>query len=268
VIVALPAGLAALGAVVLAVAGFAGGWIVTAAAGLCVLALAIGWGELLRLPDRSGSAFLIGLLGAAGLVGGTLAVWPRTAFDRPLAFFAALLAGAVLTSFAHELFRQDGRHELVESITGTLSGQMLALLAAGWVLTAYTTTGGSAILVAAAAIAVARLGSTLPLAFSASLRPAVTAWIGFALGVLAALVAAFFVDDVSVLTAAAVGVAVSGAGIAVAALVTPLDPDGADGAGEAVRAARRFDRSMLAQAAAPLAAAGTVAYAVVRIGLG
>jgi hypothetical protein len=251
VIVLLPAGLAALGAVVLAVAGFAGGWVVTAAAGLCVLALAVGWGDLLRLPHRSGTSVLIGALGIGGLVAGTLAVSSHTGDSGPLSVFAAVIAAAVLASFGHELLRQDGRTDLVESITGTLSGQLVAILAAGWVLVSDSKSGASAIVVAAAAIAIARLGTAVPL----PLPPAFTSWVGMALGLIAALVASLFVSDVSPLTAVIVGVAVSGVGIAMDRLVeTPLS--------------RQFDISVLARAAAPVAVAGTVAYAVVRIGIG
>jgi len=74
--VLLPAGLAIVMAVVLAVAGAAGGWAVTAAAGFCVLALALGWGDLLRLPHRPGTAVLVGGLGVGSLVAGTIVVEP------------------------------------------------------------------------------------------------------------------------------------------------------------------------------------------------
>ena len=123
----LAPGLAALSAVVLAVAGFAGGWIVAAAAGLCVLGLAIGWGDLLRLPHKPGTAVLVGALGVAGLVVGTLASQTDTALPRPLAVFVAVIAVAVLTSFAHELLRRDGRPDVVESVTGSLTGQVIAV---------------------------------------------------------------------------------------------------------------------------------------------
>jgi hypothetical protein len=249
VIALVPSGLAALSAVVLAVAGFAGGWIVAAAAGLCVLALAVGWGELLRLPHKPGTAVLIGGLGAAGLVVGTLASAVDTDLPRPLSLLAALIAIAVLTSFAHELLRRDGRPDVVESVTGTITGQVIAVLACGWVLLAYTRPGSSAIVVAAAAVACARIASGLPL-------PAeVMRWAGVAVGVAAGLAASFFVPGVPPLNAVVVGLAVAGIGVAVDQLFGPVPT-------------RQVDLSVLARAAAPVAAAGTVAYAVVRIGLG
>jgi len=247
----LPAGLAALSAVVIAVTGFAGGWIVTAAAGLCVLAMAVGWGELLRLPHRSGTAIMVGVLGLGALVAGTVAAAPKTGVARPLSVFAAVIAIAVLTSFAHELLRQDGRRDVVESVTGTFTGQVMAVLAAGWVLLEQTRPGSSAVIVAAAAVIASRLLTALPLPLSTVLL----SWIGMGVGLVAALATSFFVSDVPPLNAAVVGAAVAGIGIAIDQLFAPV-PE------------RQVDLGLLARAAAPVAAAGTVAYAVVRIGLG
>jgi hypothetical protein len=249
VIALLPAGLAAVSAVVLAVAGFAGGWIVAAAAGLCVLGLAIGWGDLLRLPHRPGTALLVGGLGVAALVIGTLASAADTTLPQPLALFAAVIAIAVLASFAHELLRRDGRVDVVESVTGSLTGEVIAVLASGWVLLAYTRPGSSAIVVAAAAVALARLVSGLPL--PDQLKP----WLGVAMGVAAGLTASYFVSGVPPVNAAVVGLTVAGIGIALDQLFGPVPT-------------RTTDLSVLARAAAPVAAAGTVAYAVIRIGIG
>jgi len=246
----VPAGLAAVIAVVLAVAGMAGGWIVTAAAGLCVLSLAVGWGDLLRLPHRQGTAVLVGALGVVSLVVGTVAVTPGTAVQRPLAVFAAVIAVAVLLSFGHELLRQDGRHDLVESVTGTLTGQIVAVLASGWVLLFHTDAGPAAIIVAAAAIGGSRVGAALPLRLPDRLAP----WVGVGIGLGAALGASFLVKGVSPVTAVGFGVAVSAVGVAIDRLF-PLEE-------------ARFDVSMLARAAGPVAAAGTVAYTVLRMGVG
>jgi hypothetical protein len=250
VIVLLPAGLAVLGAVVLAVAGLAGGWVVTAAAGLSVLALAVGWADLLRLPHRSGTTILVGLLGIGSLVAGTVAVMPETGVTRPLAVFAVVIAAALLSSFGHELLRRDGRKDVVESVTGTFSGQVVAVLATGWVLVSYTSEGSSAIIVAAAAIATARLGSALPLGLPAQM----IAWMGVAFGVFAAVLASMFVTGVPALTAIALGAAVSAVGVAIDRLFPVHET--------------RLELSVLARAAAPVAAAGTVAYAVLRVGVG
>ncbi|GAA3603861.1 hypothetical protein GCM10022223_19410 [Kineosporia mesophila] len=245
----LPAGLAIVAAAVLAVAGYAGGWMIAAAAGLTVLALAIGWSDLLRLPHRPGTSALVLVLGVSGLVAGTVAVSPRIDVDQPLSVFSGVMAGAVLSSFGHEIVRQDGRHDLVESVTGTLAGQFVAVLAAGWILVA-DSGGAQAVVVAAAGAAAARVALALPLS------PSVLTWAGLGTGPAASVIASFVVGGVPVLTAAAVGVAVSGVGIAIDRLV---DADGL---------MTRLQPATLARAAAPIAAAGTAAYAVFRLGIG
>jgi hypothetical protein len=165
--------------------------------------------------------------------------------------FAAVIAAAVLSSFAHELLRRDGRVDVVESVTGTLTGQVIAVLASGWVLLANTRPGSSAIVVAAAAVVAARLVAGLPL----PLATPVLSWVGVAAGLIGGLGASFFVTGVPPLNAAIVGVSVSGVGIAIDLLFEPMT-------------GRRVDLSVLARAAAPVAAAGTIAYAVVRMGIG
>jgi hypothetical protein len=242
--------LAAAFAGVLAVAGFSGGWLVTAAAGLCVLAIAVGWGDLLRLPHRPGTTLIVAGLGCTSLVVGTFAVAPRTAMARPLTVFAAMIAAAVLLSFAHELARRDGRADVVASVTGTLTGQVVSVLAAGWVLLAYSDAGSSGIVVGASAVAVSRLAGALPL----PLPESVLAWLGVGFGVVGAMVAQMFLPDVRVGTAVAVGAAVSCVAVAIDRLFGPTSQT-------------RLDVSVLARAAAPVAAAGTVAYAVIRMGI-
>ena len=246
----LPAGLALVAAAVLAVAGYAGGPVLAGAAGLTVLALAIGWSDLLRLPHRAGTTFLILVLGVSALVAGSIAISPEVDVEQPLSVFSGVMAAAVLSSFAHELFRRDGRHNLVESVTGTLSGQFVAMLAAGWVLVGDTEAGSAAVVVAAAGTAVGRLVLTLPLA------PSVLTWAGLGAGLVAAVVASVVVPGVPLGTAALVGLAVSGVGIAVDRLV---DAEGL---------LTRLQPATLARAAAPVAAAGTAAYAIFRMGIG
>jgi hypothetical protein len=252
VIALVPAGLTAVGAVVLAVASFAGGWIVAVAAGLCVLALAVGWPDLLALPDRSGTSLVVGGLGFTALVAVAFAVSPGGPATRPLAVLVAVLAIAVLASFAHELVRQDGRQDVVESLIGTLTGQVVAVLAVGWVLLARTGPGSSAVVIAAAALIAARAAAVLPTPGPTVLGPT---WLGPGAALVAGVAAALLVPDVPVVTAAVVAVAVAGVDLALDRLVGPIT-------------SARFDLSLLARAALSLAAAGTTAYAVMRMGIG
>lgn len=243
--VVMPVVLASASAVVLAVATFAGAWILTAATALCVLALAAGWPQTIRLPHPSGSGLLVGALGLAGLVAGATSVDSDAGRQRPLAAFAALIAIAVLSAFTHELARGDGRDDLVESLTGTLTGQILAVLAVGWVLLAQTGPGSSAVVVAVAGTVGARLAAAFPGQLGAGLPMFV--------GSVAAVVASFAVSGVSAGQAFGVGLAVAGVGVAIDQVLAPL------------AIGRRDLSTLLARAAAPVTAAGTMAYAVMRI---
>jgi hypothetical protein len=80
------------------------------------------------------------------------------------------------------------------------------------------------------------------------------AWIGIAAGVVGAVVASFLVTGVELVTAIVTGVAVSAVSVAVDRVFGPPPT--------------RFDIALLSRAAAPVAAAGTVAYAIARINLG
>jgi hypothetical protein len=238
----IAAGLSVVSAALIAIAGYAGTAILAGAVALAVLALAAGWAPLLDLPHPPGSIVLVAGTGLVA-VGIAFAVADQA---QPLAAYAGVIAGAVLAAFGHELLRRDGRADVVESVTGSLSGQVLAVLAAGWLLLPETRVGQEGVVVAAAAVGAARLATALPW------RLLVTSWVAFGFGVVGATVAAVAVGGIELGTAAAVGVAVAGA---VAALDRLLSAD----------LAAQHQQGLLAAAAAPVCAAGTVAYAAVRL---
>jgi hypothetical protein len=238
----IAAGISVAAAALIALAGYANGAVLAAAVALSVLALATGWAPLIDLPAPRGSAVLVGGTGLAAL---GVAVAVRDTVS-PLAAFAGVIAGAVLAAFAHELLRRDGRTDVVESVSGSLSGQVLAVLGAGWVLLPSTPAGVEGVLVAAAAVGAARLATALPW------RLLVTAWVGFAFGIVGATVASLVVGTIPLGTAATIGVTV-------AAAVAALDRLLSSGLDD------RRSPGILAVAAAPVCAAGTVAYAAVRL---
>jgi hypothetical protein len=238
----IAAGISVAAAALIALAGYANGAVLAAAVALSVIALASGWAPLIDLPAPRGSAILVGGTGLAAL---GVAVAVRDTVS-PLAAFSGVIAGAVLAAFGHELLRRDGRVDVVESITGSLSGQVVAALGAGWVLLPSTPAGVEGVLVAAAAVAAARIATALPW------PQLVTAWVGFAFGVVGATVASMIVGNIELGTAATIGVTVAAA---VAALDRLLSADLVD----------QRSPGLLAAGAAPVAAAGTVAYAAVRL---
>ena len=238
----IAAGVSMAAAVLVVVTGYTGPGFLAAAVGVLVLGMAIGWGPLLGLPDPQGSALLVVLTGGVGVA---MALWSPDP-TRPLTWFAPVLALSVIAAFGHELLRRDGRPGLLESVSGTLSGQVMALLAAGWLLLPDARIGAAALLIAAIAVACARAATALPWPMR------VTGWAAFGAGAVGAVLAGY------VFGAIQLGPAIT-MGLAVAAVVAAMDrllvaqPSGHQGVG------------LVSASLAPVAAAGTVAYAAVRL---
>lgn len=225
------------------VAGYAASpSLLAGAVALSVLVLAVGWGALLDLPSRRGTALVILLVGCGGAA---LAVKAAN-MTRPLAPYAALLAGAVLLAFVHELARRGGRKDLVESVTGTLPGEALALLGGGWALLPGTKAGLPALAVAAAAVAATRLGALAPV------PPQVAGWVSLAVGAGAGTATALVLDPRHPLPVIAVAATVACVVAGLDRLLVTLSD-------------RRAVHAVLATAAAPVLAVGTVGYAVARL---
>jgi hypothetical protein len=127
-------------------------------AGLLALAVAIGWPSLLALPARSGATVVMIL----GGVGGVLAV----TYSRGEPFLRALplvFAFAILLAFVNELIRPGPRGHVVESLSGVVSGVIVAASAAAWIA-AQRTAGGIGLVVAGAvALAIASAVSAIGL---------------------------------------------------------------------------------------------------------
>jgi hypothetical protein len=234
-----------LAALVAAAAYLGAATLVAAAIAVCLLLLALGWASLLELPDPRGTTLTIGASGAAA-AGVGLVLADR---KQPLTAFAVLIAGSVLLAFVHELARRDGRPGLVESVTGTLSGQVIAVLGAGWVLLPSTALGKGGVYVAAAAVIAASIGLVLPV--DQNLR----GWVAFAAGTAAAGATTVATAPTNLAEGLVLGVAVAGV---------------VAGMGLLLRAQRttRTVLGLLAAGAAPVCAIGTVAFAVARLGGG
>ena len=140
-------------AAVVAVAGFVGVLPLAAVSGLLVLVLALGWPGLAALPFTPGAGAVVALGGL-----GSVAAVTFTPTQPYLQHLAVVLAGAVVLAFVNELLRRDGRLRLVESVSGTVTGVVLAVCVTGWVATARLDGGEE--LVVAGAVALA-LGSAV-----------------------------------------------------------------------------------------------------------
>lgn len=148
---------------------------IVVAAALLALAIAVGWPLLLGLPNVLGSAVVIAIggVGAVLAVAGTRgAPWLR---ELPI-----VVALAVLLAFVNELARQDGRARLVDSVSGTVTGVLVAASAAGWLAAERSVNGTALVVSGAAALAVAAATSAAPL--GAWLGGVVTTGAGIATG--------------------------------------------------------------------------------------
>lgn len=234
---------AALAALV-AVAAFVGEVPLVVVVGVLTLALAAGWPALLGLPSPVGSAVVVALGGAGAVMTVTATA------GQPLLRHVPVVAGmAVLGAFVHELARRDGRLRLVESITGTVTGLLVVISAAGWVAAGRTPGGMSLVVTAAASLAVAAVVSAVHLA----------GWSGALVTTGAAVVAGAGVGavmpDVGVVPGAVLGLAT---GVLVAALHVLLD------------GVRSLERRLAALGAVilPVLVAGVLAYVVGRVLVG
>ena len=139
---------AALAAAV-AVAGYLGGLPLSIAAAVLAVVFALGWPSLAGLPFVAGSATVVALGGV-----GAVAVVHLTDTQPFLRYLPVVFAAAILLAFVSELVRRDGRTRLVESVSGTVAGTLVAVAVAGWVAIGKTAGGEPLVVVGALALAV------------------------------------------------------------------------------------------------------------------
>ena len=196
-------------AALVGVAAFVGELPVVVVAAVLALVIAVGWPVLLGLPSVLGSAVVIALGGVGAVI--TVTATRGQPFLRELPVVVAL---AVLLAFVNELARQDGRLRLVESVTGTVTGVLVATAAAGWVVAGRAPGGTSLVVSGAVALAVGAAVSAVPLGgwTAAAVTSAAAVIGGGAVGAV--------MPDISILAGALLGLAT---GILVAALHVLFD---------------------------------------------
>lgn len=233
----------AVAAALVAVAGFLGELPLAGVTAVVALALAAGWPVLLELPSPLGSAVVVALGGAGGVI--VVYATRGQPFLRDLPVVVAL---AVVLAFVNELARQDGRHRLVESVTGTVTGVLVAA-AAGWLAALRSPGGVSLVVGGAVALAVGAAVSAVPLG----------GWTGAMMTVVASVVGGgavgYVMPELDLLSGAALGLAT---GILVAALYVLFDR---------LPALRRAPAG-LAAVVLPVAVSGVLVYVVGRVLVG
>jgi hypothetical protein len=206
---------------------------------------AVGWPALADLPDRAGSSVVIALTG----IGGVGAVY-ATGIRPDLRAVGIVVSAAVLLTFVNELLRRDGRPRLVESMSGTVAGAVLASASAGWVACGRSSEGETLVVAAAAALAVAAATAGL-----AHLKMWLTIVAVVLVGAVGGAAVGFVLSTVGPLVT---GLAGLGVGLLVAALHALFHP--------MVAAQRRLPA--LAMVVLPVSVAGVLVYVADRVLIG
>ncbi|MCK9795196.1 hypothetical protein M1843_15705 [Isoptericola sp. 4D.3] len=211
------------------------------AAALAIL-LAIGWAPLLRLPAQGGTTVVVAL---AGL--GAVAVAWGTEGEPVLRNVPLVLAMALVLAFVAEMLRRGGRPRLVESVSGTVTGAVVAVCASGWVAAGRSEAGASLVVASAIGLAVASAVSATPVA-----RGWAGSLVGVALGGVAAGGAAAVLPSIDPISGLVAGL-VSGLVVAVLRLLFERQP------------ALTSRRAVLAAVTTPVAVAGVLVFVVGRL---
>ena len=235
---------AVLAAVVAASASFDAFGILplTAVSAVLVLLVAAGWAPLLRLPAQGGTTVVVAL---AGL--GAVAVAWATRGEPVLRNVPLVLAMALVLAFVAEMLRRGGRPRLVESVSGTVTGAVVAVCCSGWVAAGRSEAGASLVVVSAVGLAVASAVSATPVA-----RSWAGSLVGVALGGVAAGGAAMLVPSIDPVSGLVAGV-VTGLVVAVLRLLFERQP------------ALTSRYAVLAAVTTPVAVAGILVFVVGRL---
>lgn len=225
-----------------AMAGYLHPVALLATAAVLVLIVAVGWPDVAGLPFRAGSTVVVALVGLG-------AVFAVRYAGTGLSALAVVFACGLLIAFVNELLRRDGRPRMVESVSGTVAGGLLALCTACWVATE-SLGGGEAVVVAGAlALAVGAAVSAFDL----------PRWLSAVLTMLAAAAAGALAGWMLAAITLRVGVIL---GIAVGVLVAALDA-----LFDSLIELKRVVPSLSA-AALPVTVCGAVVYIVGRVLIG
>lgn len=128
-----------------------------------LLGALFAWGlpVLMRSPAAPGSSVVIGGVVVAGVADAM--AFPEHDMQP------TILALSVIAAFLHEMFRRDGRPRLVESVSTTVTGNVVAISAASWIAVAADGVGLGLVVAASLLVAAAPTFFRLPVALEAAL---------------------------------------------------------------------------------------------------
>lgn len=171
---------------------------------LAGLVVAVGWPRLVRSPTPAGSSAVLAVTAVA--LGGALLAQDSEPFLEQV---PAAVAVGIIAMCLHPLVQASARADLARGLAGTALGGVV--IACGGVLTSTAPPGGSPVVVAGIALAVAALVDLL------TERPRSAAWMipaGMLVGGIAAVLAHWLIDGESAPWAPLVGVVGAGAALA------------------------------------------------------
>lgn len=143
-------------ATVVAVAGFYGTRFLALGVSALIAVAAFGWPRLLRVYRRKVSTIIIAASGALSVV--TVVLGRGEPYLR---YAVAAMAAATLLSLSAELFFPSPPGRAVTSVTGMMSGALVAVSAGAWVAANRTPGAADLVVAGAAAIAVAGLAAVM-----------------------------------------------------------------------------------------------------------
>ncbi|MGQ4537587.1 hypothetical protein ACUH94_03515 [Dermabacteraceae bacterium P7074] len=236
---------AALGLLIALAVIVGGGYAVYLVALTCafvIVMLTSGWPDLLELPTPRSTRLVMALTGIAGLV-----VALSTSVANAAAGIALVMVFAVFASFLQQMLRPE-RSQLTESLTGTVTGAILAALSAGWMEAVHASAGIGLIVTAASALVATSFVLALPLPGVAAVPSAIFA------GTLVPAFTSYFLlpSEHPLLIGAGVGAVIACLSVAITYLLSTV-----------FRA--REARAVLTNACAPVAVTGFVVFLAVRM---
>lgn len=170
---------------------------------VAVIVLAGGWASIAGQPLQGGSPVV---LGAAGLMA-LLAAW-LTPAEPLLRFVSVVIAMSLALSFLAEMLRKDGRPGLVNSLSASIVGAVIATGFAGWVAAVRSPVGAAIVITGALAMVFASAIVALPI-HPGWLAAAITVWVASGVGLLAGFLVPHAGWDLGVLAGATAGATVA-----------------------------------------------------------
>lgn len=146
--------LTAVSAVLLAASLMGGTYVVAGVIAVLSGVFAWGWPVLIEAPAARSSSLVI--------VAAALASVILVLMDESPVYLSLVLAFGVIGAFIQQMARTDGRHDVVNAVSATVTGVVVVTSASGWLLGMYDYAGEETLIAALAILAVASVVTAFP----------------------------------------------------------------------------------------------------------